>query len=202
VASSSDALDYLQDRSTAKHAKTLDPLAAELLCGLSGTRKSINSKILYGDRGSQLFERITALPEYYPTRTEVSILQQNARDIADCLGGNAIVVEPGAGRCEKIRHLFSALRPAIYLPQDISANFLFQAAADLRRTYPWLNVQPLIGDFSDGIELPDGLPGRRRVVFYPGSTIGNFDPPQAVDFLRSIRQLIGTTPKSTVSRCI
>lgn len=186
-----ESLNYPQDNSSTTY-NTGRALAAELVHGLTCPRKYISPKFFYDDMGSQLFERITKLPEYYPTRTETAILAQNAQEIADCIGGNAVLIEPGAGTCDKVRHLLTAVRPSVYLPQDISANFLFQTAAEFKKDYPWLKVQPLVGDFFESIELPDGLPDGRRVVFYPGSTIGNFDPDQAISFLRDMRQLVGT----------
>lgn len=167
-------------------------LAQELLVGLGCPQKYINPKFFYDERGSQLFDQITTLPEYYPTRTEISILKANATAIADCVDSVPVLIEPGAGNCSKVRYLLESVRPAAYLPQDISADFLYQTAGDLNRLYPWLDVYPLIGDFSNGIDLPNSLPGGRRVVFYPGSTIGNFEPPLAIKFLRSMRKLVGS----------
>jgi dimethylhistidine N-methyltransferase len=167
-------------------------LAKELLSGLDRTEKYINSKFFYDERGSQLFDRITTLPEYYPTRTEIDILTQNAEEIADYIDLSPVLIEPGAGNCAKVRYLLESVRPAVYLPQDISADFLYQTAGDLVRLYPWLTVHPLIGDFSSGIALPASLPSGRRVVFYPGSTIGNFEPLSAIRFLRSMRELVGS----------
>lgn len=101
------------------------------------------------------------------------------------------MIEPGAGSCEKIRYLLNDLRPTAYLPQDISGDFLRRTATDLKNVYPWLKVLPLVGDFASSIELPDDLPQGRKVGFYPGSTLGNFDPDDAVAFLRSMRELVG-----------
>lgn len=172
-------------------AGSLSELRAELLEGLTGQQKVINPKFFYDQRGSMLFDHITALPEYYLTRTEIGILRDNATAIADCAGRGAVLIEPGAGSCAKIRYLLDQLEPITYLPQDISAEFLQQTTADLHDEYPWLDVQPLVGDFAGGIELPRELPDSRRIVFYPGSTIGNFDPPQALKFMCDIRRLLG-----------
>ena len=167
-------------------------LARELLSGLERTEKTINPKFFYDERGSQLFDRITTVPEYYLTRTEIDILTRHAEAIAGCMGASPVLIEPGAGNCGKVRYLLESIRPAVYLPQDISADFLYQTTGDLVRLYPWLRVHPLVGDFSTGIALPNNLPAGRRVVFYPGSTIGNFEPSSAIRFLRSMRDLVGS----------
>lgn len=167
-------------------------LAKELLSGLDRAEKTIDPKFFYDERGSQLFDRITTLPEYYLTRTEIDILTRHAEAIADYMDVNPVLIEPGAGNCSKVRYLLESVRPAVYLPQDISADFLYHTAGDLVRLYPWLRVHPLIGDFSTGIALPDSLPAGRRVVFYPGSTIGNFEPRSAIRFLRGLRELVGS----------
>lgn len=163
----------------------------EVLDGLCGSPKFINSRFLYDERGSQLFDRITELPEYYPTRTELTILRDNAAAIAEWTGSAPVLIEPGAGSCEKVQQLLEALRPAAYVPQDISVAFLHRTARRLESRYPWLRVMPVTGDFSDGIVMPDGVPRGRRVLFYPGSTIGNFTPEEAVRFLRRMRSLVG-----------
>ena len=102
------------------------------------------------------------------------------------------MIEPGAGNCEKITYLLEALRPTAFFPQDISHDFLTQTAEQLRQQYDWLNVVPLTGDFHDEIIIPDSYPDIRRLVFYPGSTIGNFDPAIAADFLSRMRELVGS----------
>ena len=163
----------------------------ELLSGLIREQKYINPKYFYDEHGSKLFEDITSLPEYYPTRTEIDILRTNAHSITKCTGKNCQLIEPGAGSCEKVTHLLETMRPCAFLPQDISADFLHQTATRLRQKYQWLNVTPLPGDFHDEINLPANLPKSKRVVFYPGSTIGNFEPTQAAAFLSRMRKLIG-----------
>lgn len=168
------------------------PLAEEIIAGLTQPQKVINPKFFYDQRGSELFDQITALPEYYPTRTEMQILRSRAGAIAEYVGPSSVVVEPGAGSCEKIRTLLHALKPAAYVPQDISADFLAATAAQLETEFPSLNVQALAGDFADFIELPDNLPETRRVLFYPGSTLGNFEPAAAAEFLSDMRKLLGS----------
>ena len=162
----------------------------DLLAGLQAPQKHLNPKYFYDQRGSALFEQITRLPEYYPTRTEITLLKSRANVIAELVGDNTVLLEPGAGNCEKVRCLLDALRPNRYVPMDISGDFLRQAARQLREAFPWLEVQPLIADFSQGLYLPPVTPPHRAVVFYPGSTIGNFEPARAVDFLRQVGEHI------------
>lgn len=163
----------------------------ELLAGLTRPQKSVNPKWFYDADGSDLFEQITRLPEYYPTRTEIGILTDNRSDIARHCGKGCLFIEPGSGACEKVRLLLDDLEPVAYVPLDISEEFLRDAATALGREYPWLPVHAVCADFNDGWPLPDNLPAGRRVVFYPGSTIGNLEPAAAADFLRRVRQLIG-----------
>lgn len=164
---------------------------AEILAGLQAPQKRINSKFFYDDIGSALFEQITELPEYYPTRTERGILQQHASEIAAVIGEQRVIIEPGAGSCEKIRLLLNSLRPRAYAPLDIAGDFLEQAARTLQQEVPWLHVAALRADFSNLLTLPEQLPDAPRVLFYPGSTLGNFLPLEASAFLRHARQLIG-----------
>lgn len=164
---------------------------AEILAGLRAAQKRINPKFFYDETGSALFEDITRQPEYYPTRTERRILEQHAADIAAVIGEQRLIIEPGAGSCEKIRLLLDALRPQAYAPLDIAGEFLQQAARNLQRDVPWLHVAALRADFASLPTLPGQLPDVPRVLFYPGSTLGNFLPLEATAFLRHARQLIG-----------
>ncbi len=168
-----------------------DETAAEILAGLQQSPRFINSRFLYDERGSRLFDRITQLPEYYPTRTEVGILQEHGPAIAELAGASPVLIEPGAGSCEKVLHLLERMRPSAYVPQDISVDYLHRTARRLKSGHPWLRVAPVSGDFVDGVALPADLPEAPRVVFYPGSTIGNFQPAEAVDFLTRMRALVG-----------
>lgn len=163
----------------------------ELIAGLKARQKTINPKYFYDHLGSQLFEEITSLPEYYPTRTEIGILRKNAQDIAALLGENLQLIEPGAGSCEKVRYLLDALRPACYLPMDISPEFLQESVNQLVNDYPWLPIHPIAADFNQPIDLPDFPAHHKVVVFYPGSTIGNLEPEQAVEFLTRTRDWVG-----------
>jgi len=164
---------------------------AAILEGLRAAPKRVNPMWFYDERGSRLFDEITRQPEYYPTRTEVSILRQHAGAIADHCGRGGVVIEPGSGSSDKVRLLLDALRPAAYVPVDISAAFLRQAAAALGVDYPWLPVHAVCADFNAGLTLSDELPAGRRLVFYPGSTLGNLEPAAARAFLRRLAELIG-----------
>jgi dimethylhistidine N-methyltransferase len=163
----------------------------ELLSGLQREQKQINPRFFYDAHGSELFEQITRLDEYYPTRVERSILSDNAREIAHCCGDDCVLIEPGSGSSEKVRLLLETLRPAAYVPLDISSDFLYESALKLGREYPWLPVYSICADFSSSWQERTRLPAGRRVVFYPGSTIGNLEPGDAQVFLASLRPLIG-----------
>jgi len=164
---------------------------SEALAGLRAAQKRVDPKHFYDARGSRLFEAITRLPEYYPTRTETAILRREARAIAGSCGTRAVLIEPGSGNCEKVQLLLDALRPAAYVPVDISAAFLRDAAEALGDAFPWLPVRAICADFNAAPELDDYLPPGRRLVFYPGSTIGNLEPPAARDFLRRLAGWLG-----------
>lgn len=162
----------------------------DLQRALAAAPHSISPKYFYDAEGSRLFDRICELPEYYPTRTERSILRQYAGDIAREIGSGCDLVEFGAGSCSKVRLLLDELRPRRYLPIDISAEHLEQSAADLEREHPGLLVLPVAGDYTDTVHLPPPLVGAPRVGFFPGSTIGNFTPPEALHFLRGAARLL------------
>jgi len=151
---------------------------------------AISPKYFYDAEGSRLFDRICDLPEYYPTRTERDILTARAAEIADCVGTGGDLVEFGAGSCSKVRLLLDALRPRRYVPIDISAEHLEAAAAQLGDEHPGLLVLPLSGDYTTGVHLPPPLAGAPRIGFFPGSTIGNFAPSEALHFLRSAARLL------------
>ncbi len=165
----------------------------EAVAGLSSRRKAISPKWLYDARGSALYELICEVPEYYPARTELAILEANAPAIARAVGPRALVFEFGSGSGRKTERLLSALAdPVAYLPVDISREALLPAAAALKRRFPDLEIRPVVGDFTDGVHLPDtGLQSRRRLSFFPGSTIGNFDPPDAIAILRRMAREAG-----------
>jgi dimethylhistidine N-methyltransferase len=177
-------------RDVLRSEATASPFLRDLQRALAEPPHSISPKYFYDDAGSRLFERICELPEYYPTRTETSILATHAGDIAREIGTGCDLVEFGAGSCTKVRLLLPELQPRRFIPIDISGAHLEQAAAALEREHPGLLVLPLAGDYTQVVHLPPPLPGARRVGFFPGSTIGNFTPSEALDFLRSAARLL------------
>ncbi len=162
--------------------------------GLSQKQKIIPARYFYDQRGSELFEKITRLPEYYPTRTEVSLLKAHSGEIARIVGENRVVVEFGSGSSMKTPIFVEALDAAAYVPIDISADFLFAAARDLAEALPGLDVLPVAGDFTKEIALPSAVAGMSMIGFFPGSTIGNLTPAAAIDMLRSFRAILGQDP--------
>jgi len=164
--------------------------AREMSRGLSLRNKAISPKFFYDAAGSALFEQICELPEYYPTRTEIAMLQKHAAEIASYLGRDADIVEFGAGSSVKIRCLLDALQaPRRFIPVDISGEHLLNAAAGLRADYPWLAIEPVVADFSQDFDLPMANHGR-RVGFFPGSSIGNLLPAEALHFLQNAARLL------------
>jgi len=164
----------------------------DLMEGLSRPQKAVSPKWFYDAEGSRLFERITDLPEYYPTRQETALLRDRAPDLVAGFGPDAVLVEFGSGASEKTRILLDAVSDlGAYVPLDISETALTEAAARLRSAYPNLRVRPLLGDFEHPAPLPDDLPPGRRIGFFPGSTIGNLSPEQAAAFMASARRMLG-----------
>ena len=167
-------------------------LRDEVLRGLRATPKTLPPKLFYDAAGAELFERITTLPEYYLTRTELAILRGRALDIAQLTGPDAVLVEYGSGAGVKVRLLLDALaKPAAYIPVDISAAQLARVAAEIRAEYPHVPVHPVCADYTRPLVIPALHPRRRRLAFFPGSTIGNFHPTEAAAFLRRIRNTLG-----------
>ena len=157
--------------------------------GLAQTQKTIPSRWLYDDRGSELFEAITDLPEYYPTRTETAILRDNAASIAEFCGPGGALVEYGAGASVKTEILLASIENlAAYVPIDIAGDFLEVSAARIRKAHPGLDVQTVVADFTKQFDLPDSLPKTgHRIGFFPGSTIGNLTAQGAAQFLTRMR---------------
>ena len=169
-----------------------DDFLAAALAGLGAEEKSLPCRFLYDARGSGLFDQICLLPEYYPTRTEIGILSDNAGEIAERLGPDVQLVELGSGSSVKVRILLDALEtPESYVPIDISREHLMQAAQSVQDAYPELRVEAICADFSQDFELPP-LGRGRRVGFYPGSTIGNLTPDEARAFLSLWSRRLGT----------
>ena len=171
----------------------MDPvLRGEVLRGLRATPKTLPPKLFYDTAGAELFERITTLPEYYLTSAELEILQQRAGEIAELTGPGAVLVEYGSGAGVKVRLLLDALvEPAAYVPVDISAAQLARVAEEIRVEYPHVPVHPVCADYTQPLDIPPLHPRRRRLAFFPGSTIGNFHPTEAAAFLRRIRNTLG-----------
>jgi dimethylhistidine N-methyltransferase len=171
----------------------VDRLYHDVLTGLSRRQKELPCKYFYDERGSRLFEQICAVEEYYPTRVEIAILAEHAQEMAATLGTGALLIEPGAGNGIKTRILLEHMRdPAGYIPIDISGEHLAASARRMALSFPHLEILPVNADFMGEIELPACSNSvARRVAFFPGSTIGNLTPQQAVGFLEWIRSLCG-----------
>ena len=161
-----------------------------VLAGLAQPQKVVPARFLYDQRGSELFDEITRLPEYYPTRTEVALLEAHGSAIAAAVGETCALVEFGSGSSAKTPLLLRPLRPRAYLPIDISRDYLEASAAAIARDFPALDVRPIAADFMRPISLPD-LGECAMVGFFPGSTIGNLAPGAAVDLLRAMRTTLG-----------
>ncbi len=165
----------------------------DVLSGLSDRPKYFPSQYLYDERGARLFEAICDTDEYYPTRTEIAILRRNMAAVADRIGPGALVVEPGSGSGVKTQLLLGGLEePAGYVPIDVAREQLVEFATQTEERFPDLEVLPVCADFTSDYELPPcGNGVRKRIAFFPGSTIGNFTPTVAVDILRQMAELSG-----------
>ena len=166
---------------------------ADVIAGLRATPKRLSAKYFYDGVGSQLFERITEVPEYYPTRTEMKILRSHAADIAKLIAPGSALVEFGSGSSKKARILLAAAPPlAAYVPVDICGEMIEQEAIDLRLAFPHVRVLPVTADICFPFELPaEAKAAPARVGFFPGSTIGNFEPHEAAAFLRNAAKILG-----------
>lgn len=184
-----------QERSenSLKSSAVRNSLFRDAVAGLRATPKALPPKYLYDDRGSQLFDDICELDEYYPTRTEMAIMQASIGEIASELGSRCVLIEPGSGSSLKTRLLLEELDDIeAYVPIDIAREHLERAVERLRSRYPELTIVPVCGDFTRRMELPlDGFDGTRRVVYFPGSTIGNLHKPEARDMLRNFADMSG-----------
>lgn len=167
-----------------------EDMAGDVDAGLSEEQKSLPPKYFYDKKGSELFDAITKLPEYYVTRTEIGLLKQNMNEIAELLGLNSFLFELGSGSSLKIRLLLEAVRPKIYIPMDISQEHLIDSSQQLVKDYPWLSIHAACVDYSEPWDTPDFGPGRYN-AFFPGSSIGNFDPSEALKLLQRVNQLVG-----------
>ncbi|MFW2828865.1 L-histidine N(alpha)-methyltransferase [Sphingomonas sp. ID0503] len=164
---------------------------ADVLSGLASRPRAIPARWLYDHEGSAIFEEITRLPEYYPTRTESALLRDRCEDVAALVGPGRAVIEFGSGSSTKTPHLLGCIEPAAYVPIDISGEFLRESAAALARDFPTLPVIPLEADFMHPIVPPDGVAKLPKLGFFPGSTIGNMVPLTAVNLLRAMLESLG-----------
>lgn len=165
----------------------------DVVAGLAAPRKSLPPKYFYDERGSRLFEEICSQPEYYLTRAETALMEERAGEMARCLGPGCVLIEHGSGSARKTRILLRALRPAAYVPVDISRAQLRETAAAITREFPEIEVVAVCADYLRPLALPalESLGASRRAVYFPGSTIGNLDPAEAVAYLRNARRLAG-----------
>jgi len=166
---------------------TVSSFLADAVEGLSSTPKRLAAKYFYDARGSELFEKITQLPEYYLTRTEIEILGKNASAIIEACGGEFALIEFGSGSSTKVRILLDAMeRKSCYIPVDISPELLRLASEELTRIYPDLTVAAVCADYTRPFEIPACVSSKRKVIFFPGSTIGNFEPAEAHSFIEKV----------------
>jgi dimethylhistidine N-methyltransferase len=170
-----------------------DSFLDDVLAGLARPQKAFPPKYFYDARGCALFERICTLPEYYPTRTELAIMREHAAAMAKFLGPDCQLIEFGSGSSTKTRILIEELQPPLYVPIDIAGEAIKTAAAGLAQTFPWLNINGVCADYTRPLTLPEfvGVSISRKAVYFPGSTIGNFTPLEAIEFLKLARRMIG-----------
>lgn len=170
-------------------------LITVVINGLSQSPKVLHPKFFYDEKGSQMFDRICEQPEYYVPDIERSIFQDYASDIIECIGKQAVIIEPGAGSSIKIRFFLDRMQgdlaPAMYVPMDISAEHLKASAQQLADEYPNTRIDAMCVDHTKPYDLPDDVPLDRRVFFYPGSSLGNFEPEDAINFLSGLREKAG-----------
>ncbi len=169
-----------------------EDILTEVIAGLSRPQKVLPAKYFYDEQGSRLFEAITKLPEYYPTRIEIDLLRKHRETIAKLVKDDVWLLEYGSGASLKIRLLLQAIQPNCYVPMDISKDFLLASAESLMEDYPWLNVYAACVDYSQPVRLPaDMITSAQKLGFFPGSSIGNFSPQEAQIFLQGVRQTLG-----------
>ena len=159
--------------------------------GLMAPHAWLSPKFFYDETGCKLFEAITKLPEYYLTRTEKTIFEQTRSSLVDLIGTGSVMIDLGAGNCEKAERLFPDLRPSHYVAIDVASDFLAGVLDRIRADYPALPVDQVDGDFTHGMTLPGHIPFDRRLIFFPGSTIGNLDPGEAVKLMRVMANMAG-----------
>jgi dimethylhistidine N-methyltransferase len=176
-----------------------EALRADVLAGLSQPQKTLPSRWLYDQRGSELFEEITRLDEYYLTRTETAILRRHAEEMAALCGEGAVLLEYGAGAAIKSEILIDALHePRMYAPIDIAAEFLNETVERFRDRFPDLPTRPIIADFTFDFDIPADVPAHPRAAFFPGSTLGNLGGSEAAALLRRMREHVGHRGKAII----
>jgi dimethylhistidine N-methyltransferase len=171
---------------------SIEDFRAAVMDGLGHSPKRLPPKFFYDEQGSKLFDAITVLPEYYPTRTEISLLRRHGQEMAARLGSGLLLIELGSGSDVKIRVLLSALRPSAYMPIDISARHLYRSGLAIAVDYPEIQVHAVCGDYTVPLRLPEVPQSCPRAAFFPGSSIGNFEPGQACALLECIAQMVGS----------
>jgi dimethylhistidine N-methyltransferase len=177
-----------------------ETFSREILTGLSAEQKYISSKWLYDTYGSELFEEITKLDDYYPTRVERTIFERIFPTLDELVGKVPAIAEFGSGASVKTRKLIEALRPSLYVPIDIAEEFLESAVTTLQELYPWLEIEPVVADLTSTYSLPKSFNDKQeRLGFFPGSTIGNFRPTEAVGFLQNAKAALGIGAKLLIS---
>lgn len=170
---------------------TLDDFLPDVLDGLTSTPKTLPSKYFYDETGSKLFDQICDLDEYYLTRTELGIMRRHSDEMAETIGAGSMLIEYGSGSSLKTLVLLDALQPEVhYVPVDISGDYLYSIADGLRDRYPAIEIDPVCTDFTQVFDVPDS-DDAHRVVYFPGSTIGNFGPGEAIELLSNIAELVG-----------
>lgn len=188
-----DGPDEPDNMTDSKINADVDPaFHADVLAGFQSRPRAIPARWFYDLRGSELFEQITDLPEYYPTRVERAILGEKAGEIGEVIGVDRAVIEFGSGSSAKTPLLLKAINPSAYVPIDISGEFLRESANGLSAEFPDLPVYPVEADFTHRVPLPEAIADMPKLGFFPGSTIGNFIPPSAVNFLRAMKETLGT----------
>lgn len=176
-----------------KSSTASDELLEEVLHGLKKDKKELPTKLFYDEHGSHLFNQICNLDEYYLTRTEINIMKENIQEMIEFIGTSGLLIEYGSGNSIKTRILLDHIpNLATYIPLDISENYLQKSIIGLQDDYPNLEIIPIIADYSRSIDIPDSHTWRsQKLAYFPGSTIGNFTPYQAVDFMRNITEVVG-----------
>jgi len=171
-----------------------DAFLDDVLTGLAQPQKSIPPKYFYDQRGGRLFEAICGLPEYYPMRVELAIMRSHIAEMVQFIGPEVELIEFGAGDGARTRLLIERLQPPLYVPVDIAGDRMRAESGRLAALFPWLNISGIFADYARPLVLPEfvGVPVRKKAAFFPGSMIGNFAPPGALDFLKQARRLVGT----------